>query len=153
MTPYQAHLFQYSIVDFEFSWKGARAGIIMATWGDQGLKSSIKVNSYDFIFMVGYGGFLWGIAILVGRKVSSLSDNPKLNKRSGTIGIISLLALFLMKRECKLANNPLNPSNVNASISSMCALLKFSAIALSILYSSMYFVKIVHISLFQIKKT
>jgi hypothetical protein len=133
MAPYNTKLIVYNIVDFEFSWNGARAIEILSSWGYDGIQASIIINYIDFAYMFAYATMGWSLALLVTRSLRG-----KIQKLGLFITFFPIIAALFDVVEninlLKMQYSPMVPLNTNAYIASICASLKFICLIIALIF-------------------
>ena len=138
----------YGVLDFEFAWVPEQVLIIFASWGPSGMAAETLVTYWDFLYIVGYGSFIFGAILLVTRRLEGklqkiglwMTLTPIL---AGIFDIIENINLLVM-----LDTAPTFSSFV-PFIASLTALVKFSVLILGI---SFFFVALVILIIKRIRK-
>ena len=121
----------YTIIDFEFSWRGSRAQEIMTEWeSNGGLQSSIIFNYLDFVFMISYGAMGSSLSLLVIRSFKGEGKSRKIGLICLVLPLVAAgfdfienINLLIMQH-----NYPLTPIDLIAFIASISALIKFGCL-------------------------
>ncbi|MGB5913125.1 MAG: hypothetical protein WBH31_18185 [Promethearchaeia archaeon] len=138
----------YGVLDFEFAWVPEQVLIIFASWGPSGMAAETLVTYWDFLYIVGYGSFIFGAILLVTRRLEGklqkiglwMTLTPIL---AGIFDIIENINLLVM-----LDTAPTFSSFV-PFIASLTALIKFSVLILGIAF---FFVALVIVIIKLIRK-
>lgn len=123
----------YGILDFEFAWVYERVLMIFSAWGPSGMVLESLAIKWDFLYIVGYGSFIFGAILLITRRLDGtfqkvgfwMTLTPIL---AGILDIIENINLLIM-----LDNTPAFPSFI-PFIASLSALIKFSVLILGIVF-------------------
>lgn len=138
----------YGVLDFEFAWVPEQVLIIFASWGPSGMAAETLVTYWDFLYIVGYGSFIFGAILLVTRRLEGklqeiglwMTLTPIL---AGIFDIIENINLLVM-----LDTAP-TFSSIVPFIASLMALIKFSVLILGIAF---FFVALVIVIIKLIRK-
>lgn len=122
--PIEASINRYGILDFEFAWKPDRAEEIMFIWGSNGTNKQTLAISLDFLFIIGYVFIIFGLILLISRRLSGKIQNigifmALLGIISGLFDVIENINLLLM------LETPTSVSSINPLIASTSATFKF----------------------------
>ncbi len=123
----------YGILDFEFAWTKARVLTIFTVWGQQGMLDQRIGVYWDFLYIVGYVSFISGCILLVTRQLEGKVEGigyrvSVLPALAGVFDIIENINLLIM------INNPITFPISLPSIASICALIKFALLGVSIVF-------------------
>ena len=66
---------QYGVLNFEFAWTAEQINIIFAAWGNQGMLIQTMAVYLDFLYIVGYSFFIFGVLLIVARKLEGKIQN------------------------------------------------------------------------------
>ena len=138
----------YGILDFEFAWVPEQVLTIFAAWGAFGMAAEALGIYWDFLYIVGYGSFIFGAILLVIRRLEGkfqkiglwMTLTPIL---AGIFDIIENINLLVM-----LDTAPTFSSFV-PFIASLTALIKFGVLILGIAF---FFVALVIVIIKLIRK-
>jgi len=124
---------KYGVLDFEFAWTAEQITIIFAAWGAEGMQLQALAVYLDFLYIVGYASFIFGLLLIIGRKLEG---------KIQTITIIIALTAFIAG-VCDVIENinllillgdPANVQTLNASTASFCASIKFGLLFIEIIW-------------------
>lgn len=123
----------YGILDFEFAWVPEQVLIIFASWGPSGMAAETLAIYWDFLYIVGYGSFIFGAILLVTRRLEGRLQKIGLWMTlapilAGIFDIIENINLLVM-----LDAAPTFSSFV-PFLASLMALIKFSVLILGIAF-------------------
>lgn len=138
----------YGILDFEFAWVPEQVLTIFAAWGASGMAAEALAIYWDFLYIVGYGSFIFGAILLVTRKLEGkfqkiglwMTLTPIL---AGIFDVIENINLLVM-----LDKAPTFSSFVSF-IASLTALIKFGVLFLGIAF---FFVALIMVIIKLIRK-
>ncbi|MHA2429936.1 MAG: hypothetical protein ACXACC_02770 [Promethearchaeota archaeon] len=138
----------YGVLDFEFAWVPEQVLIIFASWGPSGMAAEALVTYWDFLYIVGYGSFIFGAILLVTRRLEGKLQKIGLWMTltpivAGIFDIIENINLLVM-----LDTAPTFSSFV-PFIASLAALIKFGVLILGIAF---FFVALVIVIIKLIRK-
>ncbi len=123
----------YGVLDFEFAWTAEQITIIFAAWGTEGMQIQALAVYLDFLYIVGYASFIFGLLLIIARKLEG-----KIQKitiiiaitafKAGIFDVIENINLLI------LLGDPANAVTLNASIASFCATIKFGLLFIEIIW-------------------
>jgi len=123
----------YGILDFEFAWVPEQVLIIFSVWGPSGMEAQALGIYWDFLYIVGYGIFIFSCILLVSRGLDGrfqsfglwMSLTPLI---SGIFDVIENINLLIL-----INTAPTLPSFA-PFIASLSACIKFGLLILGIIY-------------------
>jgi len=123
----------YGILDFEFAWVPEQVLTIFAAWGASGMAAETLAIYWDFLYIVGYGSFIFGAILLVTRRLEGKLQTIGLWMTltpiiAGIFDVIENINLLVM-----LDKAPSFSSFVPL-IASLTALIKFGVLILGIAF-------------------
>ena len=132
-VPLATNVSVYGILDFEFAWTPEQVKVIFMAWGTEGMVQQALGVYWDFLYIVGYGMFIFGCIILISRKLKGkfqtiglyVSLTPII---AGIFDMIENLNLLIM------LENPISISSFTPLIASISATIKFSFLIVGIIY-------------------
>jgi hypothetical protein len=132
-APYSATVPTYGILDFEFAWIPEQILVIFAAWGSSGIAINVLGVWWDFLYIIGYGFFIFGAILLVTRQLEGrfqmiglwMSLTPLV---AGIFDVVENINLLIM-----LYNTSAFPAFV-PFIASLTATIKFTLLIIGILY-------------------
>jgi hypothetical protein len=138
----------YGILDFEFAWTPEQVLIIFTAWGSSGMNAQVNGIYWDFLYIVGYGLFIFSCILLISRVLNGkfkeiglwMSLTPLLG---GIFDIIENLNLLI------LLNSFPTLLPFVSFIASLSACVKFGLLILGIAY---FFIGLVLLIIKCIKK-
>lgn len=123
----------YGVLDFEFAWTTEQLNIIFAVWGNEGMQIQALAVYLDFLYIIGYSLFIFGVLLFIARKLEGKIQNITL-----IIGLTAFLAgMFDIIENINLLimlGDPGNLSTLNAATASFCATIKFSLLFIEIIW-------------------
>ncbi|MFX0098413.1 MAG: hypothetical protein ACFFCS_02455 [Candidatus Hodarchaeota archaeon] len=127
---------QYDILDFEFSWTGYQASVIMSTWGYDVCQQELNITYLDYGYLVGYGLMAFWLLVLGAKGVQG---NEKWKDFS-----IKILPVPLFSAACDAIENvglinmfqsyPAYVLDFHAAMASIFATVKFTLLGLSLFF-------------------
>jgi hypothetical protein len=123
----------YGILDFEFAWIPEQILIIFSVWGPSGMEAQAIGIYWDFLYIVGYGIFIFSCILLVSRGLEGrfktvglwMSLTPLI---SGIFDVIENINLLI------LLNTAPNLPAFAPFFASLSACIKFGLLILGIIY-------------------
>jgi len=138
----------YNVLDFEFAWTSEKIQIIFAAWGPAGMTLQIQGVYWDFLYIVGYGLFIFGCILLVSRILTG-----RLQKFGLYICLTPLIAgVFDLIENVNLLimlDNPTNFPTFIPFVASLSAVIKFGFLFIGIIF---FFIALILIVIALIRK-
>lgn len=123
----------YGVLNFEFAWTAEQITIIFTAWGTEGMNIQALAVYLDFLYIVGYSSFIFGLLLIIARKMEGkIQDITILIALTafiaGIFDVIENINLLI------LLGNPANVQTLNASTASFCASIKFGLLFVEIIW-------------------
>ncbi len=130
-APLSSLVSTYNVLDFELAWTPEKIFIIFASWGALGMEAQALGVYWDFLYIIGYGFFIFGCILLVSRIL-----NGRLQKLglfmcmtpliAGIFDLIENINLLIMLQ------NPTSFGSIVPFLASISAVIKFALLFVGI---------------------
>jgi len=133
LTADRPEFVEYNVLEFEFAWTADQINIIFAAWGETGMYIQALAVYFDFLYIIGYTFFIFGVLLLISRNL-----NGKIQDITIVIALSAFLAGFFDVIEninlLFMLSDPLTFPTSSPFIASVSATIKFSLLFLQIIY-------------------
>ena len=124
----------YGVLELEFAWTVEQIGVIFNAWDETLIAKELGVTIIDMIFLVAYSVALAGVTLLLTRKVFV----EPLDTWGYYFTFVPFLAAFFDFIEninlILMLNSPNNFPEFSPFLASVCALIKFGLLGLTIIF-------------------